>query len=76
MTENMQSDEQKEVEWLEMEQEMMKDPLYYLFNVRDNLEIANELLWNQGNNKTREFVQNAIYNIKIAMKILEDKNDT
>jgi len=65
----MQIDEQENM--LEMERQMMEDPLYFIYNAIDQLTLAQERLWNKGDLTTKDNVDKALLNAKTALKLLE-----
>ena len=70
MDEYKQIDE--EINVLEMEREMNEDPRYFLWSAVEQLNKANDLLWNKGEHEGRPIVLKALMNAKRALKLLEE----
>ena len=70
LIEDRQIDE--EINIAELEHELYENPEYWLYNAINELNKANNILFNQGNNKVKDVVKEALFNAKEALKRIKD----
>ena len=61
----------KDIGWKETERQMLEDPQYYIYNAVEQLRLAQDRLWNNGDRNTKDYVDKALNSAVIALKLLE-----
>ena len=71
LIEQQQIEETKEYEIAELEAEMLNDPQYHIYTAVDQLRLAQDRLFHNGDRNTKDYVDKALNSAVIALKLLE-----